>query len=246
MNISAEHSPMNCKGLIFDYGGTIDTDGVHWSEVLWNGLVAAEIPVSKADFRGAYVYGERTLARQPLIRPEHTMLDVLRIKVDLEIQYLLQKDQGLMAGRPWSSAAKTMVFHCYDHVLHILESHREMLHTLSQRYPLALVSNFYGNMNAVLRDFHLDFFHAVIESAVVGVRKPEPRIFQLGIEALGLRPEEVVVVGDSFDKDILPAHSLGCQTVWLRGQGWDEQKVDETIPTAIIQHLSALPQWLRK
>ena len=99
---------MNCKGLIFDYGGTIDTDGVHWSEVLWNGLVAAEIPVGKADFRDAYVYGERTLARQPLIRPEHTMLDVLRIKVDLEIQYLLQKDQGLMAGRPWSS--------CFSHM----------------------------------------------------------------------------------------------------------------------------------
>ena len=246
MNISAEHLPMNCKGLLFDYGGTIDTDGVHWSEILWEGFVAAEVPVSKADFREAYVYGERTLAQQPLIHPEHTMLDLLRIKVDLEIQYLQQKDHGLMAGRPWSYAAKTMVFHCYEHVLHILETHREMLRTLSRHYPLALVSNFYGNMNAVLHDFRLDCFSAVIESAVVGVRKPDPRIFQLGIEALGLKPEEVVVVGDSFDKDILPAHRLGCQTVWLRGQGWDDQNVDETIPTAIIQHLSAMPQLLRK
>jgi putative hydrolase of the HAD superfamily len=44
-------------------------------------------------------------------------------------------------------------------------------------------------------------------------------------------------VGDSYGKDILPAHSIGCHTVWLRGIGWADEEVDETLPTAIISDL---------
>jgi putative hydrolase of the HAD superfamily len=87
--------------------------------------------------------------------------------------------------------------------------------------PMVLVSNFYGNMPVVLREFGFDgLFLKVIESAVVGISKPDPRIFLLGVEALGLKPEEVTVVGDSLDKDIIPAREAGCQAVWLRGEGW--------------------------
>ena len=35
------------KGIIFDYGGTIDSRGVHWSEVIWQGYEALQVPVSK-------------------------------------------------------------------------------------------------------------------------------------------------------------------------------------------------------
>ena len=50
------------KSLIFDYGGTLDTNARHWARVLWEGYVKAGIPVSEAGFREAYVHGERTLA----------------------------------------------------------------------------------------------------------------------------------------------------------------------------------------
>lgn len=64
-----------------------------------------------------------------------------------------------------------------------------------------LVSNFYGNIQSVLKDFELDdFFSDVIESSVVGVRKPDPTIYRLGVEALKLPAENVLVVGDSFRK----------------------------------------------
>jgi putative hydrolase of the HAD superfamily len=69
-----------------------------------------------------------------------------------------------------------------------------------------------------LREFGFDgcFLH-VVESAVVGVRKPDPKIFQLGIEALGMSPENIIVVGDSLENDILPARQLGCRTIWIQG-----------------------------
>ena len=131
----------------------------------------------------------------------------------------------------------------YQQVSQTIARSREVLVSLRQSFPLALVSNFYGNMPVVLREFRLDdLFSAVIESAVVGVRKPDERIFQLGVKALRLKPEEVTVVGDSYEKDILPARRLGCQTVWLKGEGWTDKQYDETLPDKIIGSLDELLQ----
>ena len=96
-----------------------------------------------------------------------------------------------------------------------------MLEKLSQDYPLAVVSNFYGNLDAVLEDFGLRrFFTAVIESARAGVRKPDPAIFRLGAEALGLPPAQILAIGDSMDKDIIPAAATGCRTLLIEGRPW--------------------------
>ena len=46
------------KGILFDYGGTIDSNGMHWAEVIWMAYEALKVPVSKAVFRDAYVHGE--------------------------------------------------------------------------------------------------------------------------------------------------------------------------------------------
>ena len=108
---------------------------------------------------------------------------------------------------------------------------------------MVLVSNFYGNIRTILEDFDLlCYFEEVIESSVVGVRKPDPAIFALGVEALNMVSEEVVVVGDSYTKDILPAHSLGCHTVWLKGIGWEPEEHDETLPSAVISSLEEVPE----
>ena len=83
------------KGIIFDYGGTIDTNSRHWAEVLWEKYATYEVPVSKADFRDAYVHGERTLARVPLVKPEHNFHDVLRIKTDIQINWLIDRESWM-------------------------------------------------------------------------------------------------------------------------------------------------------
>ena len=87
-----------------------------------------------------------------------------------------------------------------------------------------MVSNFYGNLTAVLQDFGLlRCFKVVVDSAVAGVRKPDPQIFQMAIELLSLNPKDVTIIGDSYDKDIQPAVSLGCQAIWYRGDSWDPE-----------------------
>ncbi len=217
-------SPDAVKGVIFDYGATIDSNGKHWAEVIWEGYVAASVPVSKEDFRQAYVHGERTLATHPLIAPQHNFLDLLRIKTDIQFDYLLQ--HNLISERSSETVEKVAIY-CYAYAARCISAAKPLLERLAKHYPMVLVSNFYGNIEAVLDDFGLlPLFPQIVESAVVGVRKPDPAIFALGVERLHMSPDQVVVIGDSYSKDIVPATSLGCQTIWIKGIGWDDKEED--------------------
>ena len=76
---------------------------------------------------------------------------------------------------------------CYEYVLDILQVTRPVVEELSKKYKLVLVSNFYGNIQTILKDFGLlDFFDEIIESSVVGVRKPDPAIYRLGVDAINV------------------------------------------------------------
>ncbi len=229
------------KGIIFDYGGTLDTNSLHWSEVLWEGYQTVGIPVGKDQFRLSYVHAERELAKHPYVEPRHTYLDLLRIKVEIETRHLVGEGYWKVEEAGRQEKAEAVAQYCYGYVWQVLRVSRPVVEALSQRYPLVLVSNFYGNLHSVLRDFRMEYFKGVIESAVVGVRKPDPAIFRLGIEALHCRAGETVVVGDSYGKDIVPAHALGCQTVWMKGRGWSDEPVDETLPTWTLTDISQLP-----
>ena len=145
------------KGILFDYGGTIDSNGMHWAEVIWMAYEALKVPVSKAVFRDAYVHGERTLGKNPIVKPHHTFLDMLRLKSDLQIQWL--KENGhLSAEAVTPELPEQLADWCYEYARKAIDSARPILEQLAERYPLVLVSNFYGNIESVLKDFGLDKF----------------------------------------------------------------------------------------
>ena len=199
----------NIQGVIFDYGGTIDTNSCHWAEVLWTKYMEHQVPVDKESFREAYVFGERALAKYPFVQPWHNFHEVADS--------------------------------CYGYVLDILQVTRPVVKELAKRYRLVLVSNFYGNIQTILKDFGLlDFFDEIIESSVVGVRKPDPAIYRLGVDAMGFAAENVLVVGDSFSKDVVPAKAVGCRVAWLKGEGWGGEVIDESVPDVIITDLAQL------
>ena len=62
----------------------------------------------------------------------------------------------------------------------------------------------------------------------------------MGIEQLNMAANQVAVVGDSYDKDIMAASSIGCQTIWLKGEEWTKSEHDEAIPTIIITEIDSL------
>ena len=208
--------------LLIDYGGTVDTDGIHWSVVLRDRYRQLQIPVSDDDFREAYIHGERTLATNPLIKPEHNFYDLLLIKAEIQLERLVEK--GLSAEQIRDARlAEQIAQGCYDFARNTTAQAKLILDRLAARYSMVLVSNFYGNIRAVLRDFGLlCYFPHIVESAVVGVRKPDPAIWQLGAQAVNTTPDRALVIGDSYDKDIIPGKQAGCQTVWLEAEGWNK------------------------
>ena len=276
---------LDIKGIIFDYGGTLDTRGDHWSEVLWQGYehfgigVAADeevepgVSIHKQAFRDAYVYGERALAVNPIVTPDFHFEDILREKLILELNFLAGKEL-LETGKDDAekqaklrndsdASSESLLLSLSDSEIHqiavdmahyinaktldLLQENKLVLEHLKQAgYPMVLVSNFYGNINQVLKDAGIDgYFKEVIESAVVGVRKPNPAIFALGVCALDLPASQVLVVGDTYSKDIMPAHKLGCCTLWVKGLQWEEKQVDESIPDGIIRKLSEMEDFLK-
>lgn len=202
------------RGIIFDYGGTLDTGGNHWGRVIWEAYERHHLPVTAQQYCEAYVYAERTLGSEPIIQCDENFRRTLEAKLKLQREYLLSR--GVV-----DADLSALVDELDQLARRQTANSRKVLLQLKERLPLVLVSNFYGNLAAVLSDYGLaDLFGHVVESAAVGVRKPDPRIFMLGVEALGLSPQQVMVVGDSMKNDIRPARSIGCHTVWLKGQGW--------------------------
>jgi putative hydrolase of the HAD superfamily len=230
--------------LLFDYGGTLDTDGCHWSHILREGFSAAGIAVPDDAFRAAYVHGERTLARQPLITPDDDFAALLHKKVEIEIDALTAADAWTATAAERRAAVDAVAAYCNDYVLRNLQQTRRVLDAVAgSGRRMVLVTNFYGNMHSVLRAYGLsDYFDAVVESAVVGVRKPDAAIYRLGLEAAGADAAATLVVGDSYAKDIVPATTLGCHAVWLHGRGWDANEAlpEEPRMDATIDHLTEL------
>jgi putative hydrolase of the HAD superfamily len=209
------------KVISFDYGGTLDLPGTHWFTFLWD-LVQANfsqnIPVTKEMFWEAYVYGEQRL-EYAVMPPDAGLLETAMRKCGHEIDYLAEK--GLLPDASEEGKRQTawLFASCVTKTIQEGESYKEsaeVLAQLSKEYQVNVVSNYYGNLRAVLREAgFLPYITHAIDSTVAGVRKPDPKLWQLAIEASGFLPGEMLVVGDSMKNDILPAQSLGCATAWL-------------------------------
>jgi len=83
----------------------------------------------------------------------------------------------------------------------------------SAGYKLAIVSNAEGQVEADAQRFGLaGFFDVIIDSHIVGVAKPDPRIFQIALERLGVAPDEARFAGDIYSIDVKGARAAGIES----------------------------------
>jgi HAD superfamily hydrolase (TIGR01509 family) len=93
---------------------------------------------------------------------------------------------------------------------------RPVLEALGARYRLGVVSNFYGNLEAVCESSGLaGLFGVMTDSQCVGSEKPEPAIFQVALDALQAKPATTVMVGDSLRRDYEGARRSGMGFIWI-------------------------------
>jgi putative hydrolase of the HAD superfamily len=93
------------------------------------------------------------------------------------------------------------------------------LEALRERYRLGIVSNFYGNLEAVCHSAGLaPLFAVMVDSHCAGAEKPNPAIFRAALETLRAMPETTVFVGDSLRRDREGARSMGMGFIWIAPQ----------------------------
>lgn len=82
-------------------------------------------------------------------------------------------------------------------------------------------------------------FGAIVISAELGIAKPDPRIFEHALRAIGAPREGSVMIGDSLSRDVAGARGAGLRSIWIdRGEG--TPKPDDAVPDARVTALSQI------
>ena len=215
--------------LLFDFGGTLDAEGIPWKarfHRLWR-EECGEIGPERFD-RAFYEADDALVAALP---PGTSLAETAR-----------RLARGLverLAARNGSAAERIASRFCSE-AQERLSASALLLKELAARYRLGVVSNFYGNLAAVCEEAGLGpHLSVAIDSAAVGVEKPDPRIFQAALDALKVDARDALFIGDSPARDMAGARAIGMRHVLLSGGG---ASVSACCPEdSVIRRLADLP-----
>lgn len=210
------------SSLLFDFGGTLDLPGGHWLDRFLVRYRAAGLELSRAEMDAAYSHATAAAYRLSDTMREAGLSDLLRFLVRAQFDYLGRSGPGrlreALEGGEDEELIAAISAGFVEETRRGLSHSREVLAALSSRFKLAVVSNFYGNLERVLAEAEmLELMSAVVDSSRVGFFKPDPRIIQAALALIGAAPEKAAMIGDSLEKDCAPARRMGLRTVWLRG-----------------------------
>ncbi|MCX8070970.1 MAG: HAD family hydrolase [Candidatus Binatia bacterium] len=196
------------RAVTLDFGGTLDGPD-HWRDRFWRVYDAAGLHPEKEDFERAFGFATRAAYAEPRLRTVG-LVGLVRFHVQEQMREL---------GWPTSNAVEDIVHRFVQDTRKALHRHAALVRRWKERVRLGVISNFYGNLAAILAEEGLaSLFPVVIDSALVGMRKPERAIFELACAQLECEPEEVLHVGDSLEHDVLGACGAGMYAAWLNSR----------------------------
>ncbi len=214
--------------ILFDFGGTLDCPS-HWLDRFLKHYRGAGIEIGRDDLDGAFDFATKAgyAAGKPIQR--FKLGDLVRFLVGNQFEYLRANGPGRIRELLEEKNPRErfeLVERIRDSFLKEtaagLAHSREILKRLKPSFKLAVISNWYGNLDAIVAEAGMDrLLDAVIDSTRVGAFKPDPAIFITAAKALRVQPKDAAMVGDSMLKDCAPAHKLGMRTVFLRAIGSD-------------------------
>lgn len=197
-----------CKGILFDFGGTLDSDGEHWLDRFYEIYREIEPDIPQPDIKRAFYHADAVCCDDPQVnnlglRP----LMEQHVAIQFEVLGLSNRSRQLLMAERFCSRSERY-----------LNRNAELLARLQKRYRMGVVSNFYGNVETLCTEAGLAPSLAVIvDSTRCGVSKPDPEIFQMALAVLDVDTSATLFVGDSYDRDMIPARQLGMKTIWMEG-----------------------------
>ena len=242
----------NFEAIFFDLGDTLMYFDGDWQEVfsqarqgLLCSLQKAGIGLGPEFLEDFYQGMSAYYLERDLELCEYTVKNVLKSILERSgfhsiPEAILTKslaDMHLITQAHWIAEADTLC---------TLENLRE------KGYRLALISNASDDPNTQVLVDKLGaraYFEVIISSAALGIRKPDPKIFEDALKRMNLSPEKVAMVGDTLRADILGAYNAGIFSIWItrRANSSGNRAYAETIfPDAQIETLSDLPKLLEE
>ncbi len=198
----------HCRAVLLDFGGTLDSDGEHWLDRFYDLYPKTGLGVAQADIKRVFYQADQRCCRSAAV-------NAMGLRALMDHHVRLQLDA---LGLDSPQAAAFLVERFCDEIEYHLVRNALLLARLKRHFKLGVVSNFYGNVEVLCREFglapHLD---VILDSIHVGLSKPDPAFFQEAARRLGIPGRQILFVGDSYDRDMVPARQAGMKTIWLKG-----------------------------
>ncbi len=203
------------KGIFFDLYGTLFIFGdmkkawADWLHHFYSSLKAYGLELSKEEFSKECdkFFGKD----EPALNDPNLTVFEKRIKAQCF-------SLGIKPGEEDICRIADLIASKWQEEIKIDPDAIPVLKKLKESKKLGLISNFDHprHVRKYLSEYGLDvFFETIIISGDVGVKKPDPRIFEPALSATGLIPAEVLYVGDT-EEDVEAANALGMIAVMIK------------------------------
>jgi len=112
---------------------------------------------------------------------------------------------------------------------HLFDGTIEILDYLAEKYALHIITNGFQEVQGLkLKNSGIDkYFKTVTSSEEVGVKKPNPLVFETALEKAKTQNKKSIMIGDTFEADILGAEAVGMETLFYNYR-------KETIPSKYV------------
>jgi len=220
------------RAILFDMGGTLDGDGLHWLDRFERLYALAGVGLPRETLRAAFDEAERQAASDQSMAAAH-LDEMIDRHVGWQLKYLSRDDARLR---------RELVAGFVTPVRDASAANVRLLSALQARgLRLGVVSNGCGNVDRLCEDLgYASSLSLIVDSRRVGLCKPDPAIFRYAAARLDLPTRSIMMVGDSFDRDVRPAKAIGMQTAWLAGPAGRECP-DPSLADVSLRVLADLP-----
>jgi putative hydrolase of the HAD superfamily len=230
--------------LLFDFGGTLDADGVAWRDRFHTLYRAEGLQMTSEDFAPAFF-----AADDPLVGRLPATADLDETVQELASNLEVELARRGHTPREDEDRGRRVASRFLSEMSAVLTRNRPVLEALRERYRLGIVSNFYGNLETVCESLGLaPLFAVMTDSQRIGVEKPDPAIFGAALKALNAAPETTVFIGDSLSRDCEGARRAGIGFIWIAPddvQAAQSQSAASNAVLAAVSSLRDLPDLLK-
>lgn len=232
--------------LLFDFGGTLDADGVAWKERFHTLYRAEGLGIAADAFAPIFFAADDPLVGS-LSSTAGLSETVTALATNLEAELTRRgagtEDTGAVNEQNRGQrVASRFLFEASA----AFTRNRPILEALKARYRLGIVSNFYGNLEAVCRSAAIaPLFGVMVDSQCVGAEKPDPAIFHVALETLRATPETTVFVGDLLRRDREGARRMGMRFIWIAPQNVQTAETRASAEPPIHATVTRLPDLMK-